>query len=97
MSRQDAASGLAHALPRLLEAISNNCRTGDVAGMVEFSCRTESNGTVRMLLQGECRITGCDAKTITDDFSRSAMSGMWRFPPAEGPSLVTAHIVIERP
>jgi predicted ABC-type sugar transport system permease subunit len=95
LTKADALSGLVKALPHLHSAVKSRASDGKApSGVVAVSFRTEPDGMIRMILGGNNRLSGPDAKTIADEFAGSAMGCSWQFPASAGPSLIETEFVV---
>jgi hypothetical protein len=95
LTKADALTGLAQALPHLQQAVQAGAADGEVPkGTFAASFRTEPDGMIRMVLDGENRLIGPGAGDVVERFAASTMAGKWRFPQGSGPSLIQAEFVI---
>jgi hypothetical protein len=98
LSRLDALSGLADALPHLQRALKDSRADGESPrGSFGASFRTEPDGMIRMVLEGDSRLTGSTAPAAIGSFIGSAMGRQWQFPRSSGPSLVEAEFAVGEP
>jgi hypothetical protein len=98
MPRADALIGLAQALPHVQGAAKQSEAEGKIpSGSFKASFRTEPDGMVRMVLEGENRITGGKPAGVVEGFVASTMGHKWRFPASGGPSLIEVEFVVGKP
>jgi hypothetical protein len=95
LSRSDALSGLSEALPHLQHAVKDSATDGkSPRGTFAASFRTEPDGMIRWLGEGESQLTGPGAKGVVEKFTVGTMGHKWRFPQSSGPSLIEAEFTI---
>jgi hypothetical protein len=95
LSRSDALSGLSKALPHLQQAVKDSAADGkSLNGTFAASFRTEPDGMIRMVLEGESQLKGSAAKGVIEKFIGGTMGRKWQFPQGSGPSLVEAEFAV---
>ena len=98
MSREHAIVGLADALPHIQQAVKQSEADGKApSGWFSTSFRTEPNGMIRMVLEGENHLVGGKPGGVADGFAGSTMGRKWRFPASEGPSLIEVEFAVGQP
>ena len=98
MPRADALAGLTQALPHIQQAAKQSEAEGKTpSGSFAASFRTEPDGMIRMVLEGECRLTGGKPAAVVEGFISSTMARKWRFPESGGPSLIEVEFVVGQP
>jgi hypothetical protein len=98
MPRADALAGLALALPHIQQAAKQSAAEGKTpSGSFAATFRTEPDGMIRMVLEGESRLTGGQPTVLVEKFIGSTMGHKWRFPASGGPSFIEVEFVVGQP
>jgi hypothetical protein len=89
--------GLADAVKALSSIIEDASTAGrDVHGEMTGSFRIESNGIVRMFLEGESKLQNDDNPSVVDKFVGTIFGKKWSFPEIGQPSLVSVKFKIKK-
>lgn len=98
MSRADALAGLKEALPYLQQAARQSEAEGQTSrGSFVATFVTEPDGKIRMMMEGEVRLTGGKPEGVVKGLVGSTMSNKWRFPANRGQSIIEAEFVVGEP
>lgn len=98
MSRADALAGLQEALPHLQQAAKQSEAEGKTpSGSFVASFVTEPDGMIRMMMEGESRLTGGKPAGVVEGLSSSTMSNKWRFPASGGQTIIETEFVVGQP
>lgn len=65
-------------------------------GSITYTFRLESDGMIRMILEGEKDIVGGDFAKINDQFIGASMSRQVVFPPMGQPTMVEVRLKVEK-
>lgn len=98
MSHADALAGLKEGLPFVQKAAKQSEAEGKTPGgsfVVTFV--TEPDGMIRIVMEGENRLTGGKPAGVVEEFTGNAMSNKWRFPASGGQTIIEAEFVIGPP
>lgn len=89
LSPADAVVGLQEALPFVQQALQHNEIEGQMpGGSFAISFVTEPDGMIRMVMEGENRLTGVKAAEGVEEFIADAMSNKWRFPTSGSQTII---------
>jgi hypothetical protein len=95
MSHADALAGLKDALPYVQQAAKQSEAEGEMpGGSFEASFVTEPDGKIRIVMEGESRLTGGKPAGVAEVFIGSAMGNEWRFPASGGQSIIETEFVV---
>jgi hypothetical protein len=98
MPPADALAGLKEALPYLQQAAKQSEVEGKtLSGSFVVAFVTEPDGMIRIMMEGEVRLTGGDPKGVVKGLVGSTMSDKWRFPTSGGQSIIEAEFVVGEP
>jgi hypothetical protein len=98
MPSADALAGLKEALPYLQQAARQSEAEGKApSGSFVATFVIEPDGMIRIMMEGEVRLTGGDPEGVVKGLVGSTMSNKWRFPASGGQNIVEAEFVVGEP
>lgn len=98
MSRADALAGLKEVLPYLQQAAKQREVDGKMpSGSFVNTFVALPDGSVPIMMEGQSRLNGGDAKGVVKGFLELAMSNEWRFPASGGKTLIEVEFVVGQP